>query len=144
MFSYGVGFHDGRMHLGKKRDTVWATVEHRDNPFYRTAPESEYSLRLPMLLAQVRHQGFIGTSTLLAQAAQFLRGHPRIVTKSSWDIQHNVHKEPDLALVSSEQLVARFTDHVAITATPGSSLTKSVCGSGKLPGSFRIRVLECV
>jgi hypothetical protein len=66
-----------------------------------------------MLLTQVGHQGFVGTSTLLAQAVKYLMGHPRIVTKSSWDIQHSVHEEPDLALVSSEQLVARFTYHVA-------------------------------
>ena len=33
IFSYGVGFHDGRMHLGKQRMTVFARVtEHRDSP----------------------------------------------------------------------------------------------------------------
>jgi hypothetical protein len=36
VFSDGVGFHDGRTHLGKERDTVWAEVAgHGGHSYYQ-------------------------------------------------------------------------------------------------------------
>jgi hypothetical protein len=64
-----------------------------------------------MVVTQMRHQGIVGSPAILTQSFQFLRGHPRIVTKYSWDIQHSVRKDPDVVAIGSEQVFARFANH---------------------------------
>ena len=57
-------------------------------------------------------------------------------------MQNSKLEQRDLALVRTEQLVARFAGHVAIH--PSSCFTKSVYVSGVLPRLLRICVLEDV
>ena len=81
---------------------------------------------------------------LQPQAVRVLKEHPGIVFKCSWNTRNSILEEAGPELVFAKQIVVRLEDHVGITVTPGSCFTKWVCASGKLPGLFRIRALECV
>ena len=70
-----------------------------------------------MVLTTMRLQSIVGIDASPSQAVRFFKRQPRNVSKHSSITPLRMRVEPDSVLVGSEQLAARFADHVAITAT---------------------------